>query len=60
MITRSRSLTATPRCATEALLNTDARGLKDLIAILARHGVAEVAIERADGPLVEALLSPPV
>lgn len=34
-----------------------ARGLKDLIAVLARHGVAEVAIERADGPLVEALLA---
>lgn len=42
MITRSRSLTATPTCATGASLNT-ARGLKDLIAILARHGVAELA-----------------
>lgn len=32
------------------------QGLKDLIAVLARHGVAEVAIERPDGPVVEALL----
>ena len=31
-------------------------GLKDLITVLARHGVAEVAIERPDGPMVEAVL----
>nr|MCW1958007.1 IS110 family transposase [Mycobacterium sp.] len=32
------------------------KGLKDLITILARHGVAEVAIERPDGPVVETLI----
>ncbi len=33
-----------------------AAGLRDLIAFLGRHGVGEVAIERPDGPVVEALL----
>lgn len=33
-----------------------ARGLKNLIAVLARHGAGEVAIERPDGQVVDALL----
>ncbi|WP_434084837.1 IS110 family transposase [Mycobacterium malmoense] len=33
-----------------------APGLRDLIAFLRRHGVGEVAIERPDGPVVDALL----
>jgi hypothetical protein len=33
-----------------------AAGLRELLAVLARAGAAEVAIERADGPLVDALL----
>ena len=32
-------------------------GLRDLVAFLGRHGVAEVAIERPDGPVVETLLA---
>ncbi|MPY81194.1 MAG: transposase, partial [Actinophytocola sp.] len=28
-----------------------AAGLRDLVAMLARHGVGEVAIERPDGPV---------
>ncbi len=31
-------------------------GLRDLTAFLGRHGVAEVAIERPDGPVIDALL----
>ena len=34
-----------------------AGGLRELLAMLARHGVAEVAIERPDGPVVNALLA---
>ncbi|MGO8966052.1 MAG: IS110 family transposase [Mycobacterium sp.] len=34
-----------------------AAGLRELVAFLGRHGVVEVAIERPDGPVVEALLS---
>ena len=33
-----------------------AAGLRDLIAMLGRNGVGEVAIERPDGPVVDALL----
>jgi transposase len=32
-------------------------GLRDLVRVLRRHGVAEVAIERPDGPVVDALLA---
>jgi transposase len=34
-----------------------AAGLRDLVAFLGRHGVGEVAIERPDGPVVDALLA---
>jgi hypothetical protein len=40
------------RCTVEH----SAAGLRALLAILARRGVAEVAIERPDGPVVDALL----
>jgi transposase len=40
------------RCAVE---HTSA-GLRELVAVLGRHRVGEVAIERPDGPVVEALL----
>ena len=33
-------------------------GFHPLVAVLARSGVSEVAIERPDGPLVDALLAP--
>ena len=33
-----------------------AEGLRDLLGLLGRYGVEEVAIERPDGPVVEALL----
>ena len=33
-----------------------AAGLRDLITFLRRHGVGEVAIERPDGPVIDALL----
>ena len=33
-----------------------AAGLRELVAVLARTGAAEVAIERPDGPVVDALL----
>jgi transposase len=32
-------------------------GLRDLVRVLRRHGVGEVAIERPDGPVVDALLA---
>jgi transposase len=32
-------------------------GLRDLVVFLGRHGVGEVAIERPDGPVVDALLA---
>lgn len=35
----------------------DAAGIRQLVAAFTRHGVAQVAIERPDGPVVEALLS---
>ena len=41
------------RCAIEHT----AAGLRQLINVLGKHGVAEVAIERPDGPVVEALLA---
>ncbi|MGH3470243.1 MAG: IS110 family transposase, partial [Thermocrispum sp.] len=34
-----------------------AAGLRDLVGFLSRHGVAEVAIERPDGPVIDTLLS---
>jgi transposase len=40
------------RCTVEH----SAAGLRDLIAMLGRNGVGEVAIERPDGPVVDALL----
>ena len=33
-----------------------AAGLRELVAVLARAGAGEVAIERPDGPVVDALL----
>jgi transposase len=39
-----------------SVIEHSTKGLRDLIAVLTRHGVAEVAIERPDGPVVEALL----
>ena len=33
-----------------------AAGLRDLLAVLARHQVQEVAIERPDGPVIDTLL----
>jgi transposase len=41
------------RCAVEHT----AAGLRQLVAVLGKHGVGEVAIERPDGPVVDALLS---
>jgi transposase len=41
------------RCVVEH----NAAGLRELVAVLARTGVSEVAIERPDGPVVEALLA---
>ncbi|OBI56482.1 IS110 family transposase [Mycobacterium sp. E796] len=38
------------------VIEHSAKGLKDLIEVLAGTGVHEVAIERPDGPVVEALL----
>jgi transposase len=40
------------RCTVEH----SAAGLRDLLAMLGRNGVGEVAIERCDGPVVDALL----
>ena len=40
------------RCSVEH----SAAGLRELIAVLARYGAREAAIERPDGPVVEALL----
>jgi hypothetical protein len=36
----------------------NAAGLRELIDVLARAGVRETAIERPDGPVVDALLEP--
>jgi transposase len=41
------------RCSVEH----SAAGLRELIAVLARNGAREAAIERPDGPVVDALLS---
>ena len=41
------------RCTVEH----SAAGLRELVAVLARAGVGEVAIERPDGPVVDALLA---
>jgi transposase len=39
-----------------AMVEHTAAGLRDLVAFLERHGAGEVAIERPDGPVVDALL----
>src|SRR5688500_20229697 len=53
---RSRSWTARAgRCAGSPS-RTAGAGLRELVAELVAAGVAEVAIERPDGPVVEALL----
>jgi transposase len=44
------------RVVYRGVVEHSAKGLKDLIAVLIRTGVQEVAIERPDGPVVEALL----
>jgi transposase len=44
------------RVVYRGIVEHSTQGLKDLITVLACHGVAEVAIERPDGPAVEALL----
>jgi transposase len=44
------------RVVFRCVIEHSTKGLRDLIAVLTRHGVAEVAIERPDGPVVEALL----
>jgi transposase len=41
------------RCSVEH----SAAGLRELLAVLARYGAREAAIERPDGPVVDALLS---
>ncbi|MBO0810820.1 MAG: IS110 family transposase [Microlunatus sp.] len=41
----------------QALVPHTAAGLGDLIKFLSRHGVGEVAIERPDGPVIDALLA---
>jgi transposase len=38
------------------VIENSAAGLRALLKVLARHGVREVAIERPDGPVVDALL----
>ena len=43
------------KVATTMVEHTTA-GLRDLIGFLGRHGVGEVAIERPDGPVIDALL----
>jgi transposase len=44
------------RVVFRGVIEHSVKGLKDLIAVLSRYRVAEVAIERPDGPVVEALL----
>lgn len=44
------------RVVYRGVIEHSARGLKHLIAVVTHHGVEEVAIERPDGPVVEALL----
>jgi len=39
-----------------AMVEHTAAGLRDLVGFLARHGAGEVAIERPDGPVIDALL----
>ena len=39
-----------------SIVEHSAAGLRALVMVLARAGVAEVAIERPDGPVVDALL----
>lgn len=44
------------RLVYRGVIEHSAQGLKDLISVLRRTGVGEVAIERPDGPVVDALL----
>ncbi|HNM95438.1 MAG TPA: IS110 family transposase [Mycobacterium sp.] len=50
-------LDAAGRPVHRGIVDHSAAGLKDLIAVLRRLGVEEAAIERPDGPVVEALLA---
>ena len=47
---------ADARVIYRGVIEHSAKGLKNLIAVVTHHGVREVAIERPDGPVVEALL----
>ena len=47
------------RALARATVEHSTQGLRDLLRLLARHGVGEVAIERPDGPVVETLLNQP-
>ncbi|MCU0264415.1 MAG: IS110 family transposase [Candidatus Nanopelagicales bacterium] len=44
------------REVSRATVEHSAAGLRQLLALLTKHGVLEVAIERPDGPVVDALL----
>ena len=44
------------RAVYRGVIEHSARGLSDLIVVLDRAGATEVAIERPDGPVVDALL----
>ena len=39
-----------------ATIEHNAAGLAELLTVLARNGVGEVAIERPDGPIIDTLL----
>src|SRR5215207_7685384 len=45
------------REVTRKTIGHNVAGLRDLVAMLSRNGVGEVAIERPDGPVVDALLA---
>ena len=45
-----------PASIHRGVIEHSAKGLKNLIAVVTHHGVREAAIERPDGPVVEALL----
>ena len=56
MITRCRSSIRSGREIVRSTVEHSAAGLRELLGVLARAGVAEVAIERPDGPVVDTLL----
>ena len=56
MITQCRSSTTTAAKSCESTVEHNAAGLRELLAVLDRAGVGEVAIERPDGPVVDTLL----